>query len=207
MRANIIALLIAAALLPTLILVDPAAPQGSLAGMAKQAGGVLVVVRSDGIENRLQGRGALQLFELDTLQATDGPALVETEEGIQIALNAGTVAKLLSRWQKGKPLTRIVRLQRGEVWVRAGGPGVAFEVETINGVLAAASSEVYVKEAENGDVTAAVLAGQADFSTPFTTCTVRSGTVSYASAGKPCTAPIAFDVRSLSSWTRVLLTP
>ena len=157
-------------------------------------------------KNRLQGRGALQLFELDTLRVDDGPAMIETEEGVQIALNTGTVAKILSRWQKDKPLTRIIRLERGEVWLR-GGPGVGFDVETPHGVVTTEDAEIDVKMVPDSEVAAAVVAGAADFATPFTTCSLRAGTVSYSSPGKPCTAPVPSDIRSATTWARSLLAP
>ena len=76
--------------------------QTVLAGSAKNATGVLLVVRSDGVENRIQGRGTFQLFEQDTLSTEESQALIETVEGVQVALNSGTVLKLLSRWRKGQ---------------------------------------------------------------------------------------------------------
>jgi hypothetical protein len=58
------------------------------AGTAKNAVGVLVVVRTDGVETRLRGRGALRVFEGDVLRMDGkGKALIETDEGIQVALN------------------------------------------------------------------------------------------------------------------------
>ena len=42
------------------------------AGTAKNAVGVLVVVRTDGVETRLQGRRALRMFEGDVLRMDEG---------------------------------------------------------------------------------------------------------------------------------------
>ena len=61
---------------------SPGIAQSLPAGTARSANGVLVVVRSDGVENHLQGRRALQLFEGDTLRIDGkGEALIETDEG------------------------------------------------------------------------------------------------------------------------------
>ena len=90
---------------------SPVFAQSFPAGTARYASGVLVVVRADGVEGRLQGRGALQVFEGDTLRLDgEGQALIETDEGAHVALNRGAVVKVLTRWEKGKGVTRILRV-------------------------------------------------------------------------------------------------
>jgi len=101
------------------------------AGTAKNAVGVLVVVRTDGVETRLRGRGALRVFEGDVLRMDGkGKALIETDEGIQVALNGDSVVQILSRWEKARGVTRVLRVQRGEVWARIGDERRALEIET-----------------------------------------------------------------------------
>ena len=73
----------------------------SPAGTAKNAVGVRVVVPTDGVETRLRGHGALRIFESDVLRMDGkGKALIETDEGIQVALNG-----------KARGVTRVLRVQ------------------------------------------------------------------------------------------------
>ena len=64
----------------------PAAAQGVPVGTAQNAVGTLVVVRTDGIEHRLQGRGSLPLFEGDVLRTeAGGQALIQLRPGMRYA--------------------------------------------------------------------------------------------------------------------------
>src|SRR6476660_76716 len=75
-------------------------------GLAKNAIGTLLVIRSDGIEDRLRGEGSLQLFEGDVLKTeANGQALIILRDGTQVALNENTTMKMLSRWEKAKGST------------------------------------------------------------------------------------------------------
>jgi hypothetical protein len=187
---------------------EAAHAQAFLAGAARNASGVLVVVRPDGTESRFQGRGTLQIFEGDTLRVeSGGQALVEIEEGSQIVLNAAAVAQILARWEKGKGVTRVVRLQRGQVWARSNDAQRPVEIETPVGVLAARAAEVSVTLISDNEVAAVLVNGTADLATPLGTCPLRPGTVSYGVRGKPCTAPTATDILSVVSWSRPLLVP
>lgn len=199
--AALVALALALALLAPL-----GFAQSFLAGTAKNATGVLLVVRTDGVETRLQGRGALQVFEGDILQIDgNGQALIETEEGIQVALNGNAVVKILSRWEKGRGVTRILRVQRGEVWARTNDAQRGVEIETPVGVLAARAAEVSVRLVSDNEAVATVVKGTADFSTPLSSCQLEAGTVSYGYRGKACTLPRVADVRSITGWSHLLL--
>jgi hypothetical protein len=184
----------------------PALAQAFLAGTAQRANGVLVVVRADGVENRVQGRRALQVFEGDTLRIDGkGEALIETSEGIQVALAGNTVVKILSRWEKGKGVTRVLRVQRGEVWVRNNDAQRTVEIETPVGVLAARTAEVSVRLESSEEAVATVLRDTADFSTPLSSCQLRAGMVSHGYRGKACTEPRAVDVQPIIGWSHPLL--
>jgi hypothetical protein len=175
------------------------------AATAKNANGMLVVVRHDGVETRLRGRGAVQVFEGDVLRTDGQGALIETDEGTQVVLNGNAIVKVLSRWEKGKGLTRILRVQRGEVWARNDDGQRAVELETPVGVLVARSAEVSVRLVSDNEAIATVVKGTADFSTPLSSCVLSAGTVSSASRGKTCTQPKVADVRSVTSWSHPLL--
>jgi hypothetical protein len=175
------------------------------AGTAKNANGMLVVVRGDGVETRLRGRGALQVFEGDVLRTDGQGALIETDEGAQVVLNGNAVVKILSRWEKGKGVTRILRLQRGEVWARSNDAQRTVEIETPVGVLVARAAEVSVRLVSDNEAIATVVKGTADFSTPLSSCVLSAGTVSSAYRGKMCTQPKVADVRSVTSWSYPLL--
>jgi FecR protein len=186
---------------------SPAFAQSLAAATARNVtGGVLVVVRADGVEARLRGRGALRVFEGDTLRVDGaGRALVETDEGIQLALNGNAAAKLVSRWEKGSPVTRILRVERGEVWARVDDGQRTIEIETPVGILAARSAEVSVKLVSDSEAVATVVKGTADFVTPFASCQIRTGSASSAQRGKACTPPAAAEIRPITGWSHPLL--
>jgi len=176
------------------------------AGTAKNAVGVLVVVRSDGVETRLRGRGALRIFEGDVLRMDGkGKALIETDEGVQVALNGDSVVQILSRWEKARGVTRVLRVQRGEIWARIGDERRALEIETPVGVLAARVAEVNVRLVSDNETVATVVTGTGEFSTPFATCELRAGTTSFGHRSKACTPPAATDVATVVGWSRPLL--
>ena len=180
--------------------------QSVAAGTAKNAVGVLVVVRTDGVETRLRGRGALRVFEGDVLRMDGkGKALIETDEGIQVALNGDSVVQILSRWEKARGVTRVLRVQRGEVWARIGDERRALEIETPVGVLAARVAEVNVRLVSDNETVATVVTGTGEFSTPFATCELRAGTTSFGHRSKACTPPAATDVATVVGWSRPLL--
>ena len=184
----------------------PAHAQGTQVGTAQNAIGSLVVVRPDGIEDRLQGKGSLQLFEGDVLR-TDAAsqALIEFKEGIQVALNENTSLKLLSRWEKTKGITRIIRLKQGEVWVKTGEGPKQLEVETPVATAAVRETEFNMKVQEDGQSTLTVINGVVELGTAFGTCPIRTSTISYGVRGKRCTKPAPTDVKPAIAWTETLL--
>ncbi|MGH7306588.1 MAG: FecR domain-containing protein [Candidatus Rokuibacteriota bacterium] len=176
------------------------------AGTAKNAVGVLVVVRTDGVEARLQGRGAVRVFEGDVLRVEgQGKAFIEMDERIQMALNGDSVVQVLSRWEKEHGLTRVLRLRRGEVWARIVDARRAVEIETPVGVLAARAAEVNMRLVSESEAVATVVTGTGEFSTPFATCALRAGTTSFGHRSKACTPPAVTDVRTVIGWSRPLL--
>ena len=185
----------------------PVFAQSFPAGMARHANGVLVVVRTDGVESHLQGRGALQIFEGDTLRVDEGQALIETEEGVQVALNRSTVVKVLTRWEKSKGTTRILRLQRGEVWARSLKGPALLEVETPVGVLSANAAEVSVNLVSDNEAVATVVQGTANLSTSMSSCPIRAGTMSRGYRGKACSTAAGTGVSSATAWSYPLLVP
>jgi FecR protein len=180
----------------------PVAAQSPLAGNIQEAIGMVVVVRPDGIEQRIQGKGPLQLFEWDVVRTEpSSQALIELKEGVQVAVNEDTTLKLLSRWQKDKETTRIIRLQQGEIWVKTGEGPKPLEVETPVAVAAVRETEFNIKVVEEGQTILTVIQGIVEFGTAFGTCPIRTSTVSYGVRGKRCTKPEATDVQPAISWT------
>jgi hypothetical protein len=184
---------------------SPGPAQTLAAGTARNATGVLVVVRTDGVETRLRGRGALPIFEGDVLRVEGQAALIETEEGVQVVLNGNAAVKILSRWEKGKGVTRILRIQRGEVWARGNDDNRGIEIETPVGVLVAKGAEVSVRLVTDQEAIATVVKGTADLWTPLSSCVLGAGTVSSAYRGRMCTQPRVADVRPVTSWSHPLL--
>lgn len=175
-------------------------------GTAQNAIGQLVVIRPDGVQERLQGKGSLPLYEGDVLTTDAGSqALIRFQEGVQVALNEQTTFKVLSRWEKGKPITRILRLKQGEVWVKTGEGPKAFEVETPVATASVRETEFNLKVQEDGQSVLTVIHGIVEFGTPFGTCPIRPGTISYGARGKKCTKPAPTDVQPATTWSQGVL--
>ena len=183
----------------------PAAAQGTPVGTAQNAIGTLVVVRSDGIEDRLQGKGALPLYEGDVLRTEAATqALIQFRDGVQVALNEGTAFKILSRWEKARGITRIIRLSQGEVWVTTGEGLKQLEVETPVATAIVEGTEFNLKVQEDGQSVLTVIQGVVQFGTPFGTCPIRTGTISYGARGKRCTKPAETNVQPAIAWKQAL---
>jgi len=184
----------------------PASAQSAQVGTAQNAIGVLVVVRPDGIEDRLQGKGSLQLFEGDVLRTEPASqALIEFKDGVQVALNESTSFKIFSRWEKAKGTTRIIRLKQGEIWVKTGEGPKPLEVETPVATAAVRETEFNMKVQEDGQSVLTVIQGIVEFGTAFGTCPIRTSTVSYGVRGKRCTKPQPTDVKPVIAWTGAVL--
>lgn len=205
--AGLVALAWLAAAPPT------AGAQSAQIGTVVNVVGTLVVVRPDGIEERVQGRRTLPVFERDILR-TDGDsrALVDLREGGRLALNEKTSVRLLLRWEKDKAGARIVRLQGGEVWVKLdGGPGRLFtearplEVEMPVGTAAAREGEFVVATRDPGQGAVTSVQGTIEFATAFGTCRLDSSTASSATRGKRCADAAPADARASAAWTAAVL--
>ena len=195
-----------AVLARTLVPGPPASGQNVTVGTAVNAVGTLIVTRADGIEDRLQGKGQLRLFEHDLLRTdAGGLALIELTEGIQVAVNENTSFTLLSRWEKRKGITRILRVKEGEIWVKTSAGPKQFEVETPVATAAVRETEFDLKVDSDGQSTLTVIEGVVEFGTPFGTCPIPTKTVSYGVRGKRCTKPAATDVGTALGWSRALL--
>jgi hypothetical protein len=179
--------------------------QNAPVGSATNAIGTLTIVRTDGVQQRLQGKGNVPLYEGDVLK-TDGSsqALIEFQEGIQVALNESTTFKLISRWEKDKPITRILRLSQGEVWAKTAGGPKRFEVETPVATASIKETEFNLKVQDDGQSILTVIEGVVQFGTPFGTCPIKTETISYGVRGKKCTKPAATDAKAAKSWTEAV---
>ena len=177
----------------------------SAVGIAKNAKGSLVVVRADGVEERLRGKGALALFEGDVLRTDDkSVALIELKSGIQVGLNRNTSFKIASRWEKESGITRILRLKQGMLWVKTSGGPKQLEVETPVAIAVVKGTEFIIEGLQNGNSVLTVIEGLVEFGTAFGTCPIRTSTVSYAEQGKKCTKPVITDVKTAANWTAAL---
>lgn len=188
-----------------LLTVGIALAQNAPVGMATNAIGTLTIVRTDGVQQRLQGKGNVPLYEGDVLKTdSSSQALIEFQEGIQVALNEGTSFKLLSRWEKDKPITRILRLAQGEVWAKTAGGPKRFEVETPVATASVKETEFNLKVQDDGQSILTVIEGVVQFGTPFGTCPIKTDTISYGVRGKKCTKPAATEAKAAKSWTEAV---
>lgn len=176
-------------------------------GWAVNAIGTLTIVRGDGVQEQLQGRKTLPLYEGDILKTdASSQAYIQLKQGVNVALNEDTSLKILSRWQKDKPTTWILRLSQGEVWAKTTGEGPkAFEVETPVATASVKETEFNLKVQEDGQSILTVIEGIVQFGTPFGTCPIRTNTISYGVRGKKCTKPAPSDPLASKAWTQTLL--
>jgi hypothetical protein len=174
-----------------------------LAANAINAIGEFTVFRTDGIQEQLEGKGSLPLYEGDRVKTGKGSqALMEFTNGIQLALNEDTDFLILSRWEKSKGFTRILRLSTGEVWVKTMGGPKPLEIETPVATAAVKQTEFNIKVEPDGQTTLTVVEGIVEFGTAFGTCPIRTSTISYGNRGKKCTKPAPTDVSPNVAWTQ-----
>jgi len=192
-----------------LICLASVAPSGASiksVGKALNAVGSLLVVRDDGIQESLQGTGSLPLFEGDLLKTEQGSqGSIAFDDGVQVAINEDTEFMILSRWEKDKPLTRILRLKKGELLVKIGQGPKPFEVETPVASARVKQTEFDIKVQENGETTLRVIEGVVEFGTPFGTCPIKTATISYGVRGKKCTKPKAESHQTALLWAKDLV--
>ena len=174
-----------------------------LVGNAINAVGEFTVFRTDGIQEQLEGKGSLPLYEGDRVKTGKGSqGLMEFTNGIQVALNEDTDFLILSRWESDKGITRILRLATGEVWVKTMGGPKPLEIETPVATAAVQSTEFDLKVQPDGQTTLTVVEGIVEFGTAFGTCPIKTSTISYGNRGKKCTKPAPVDVAPNVAWAQ-----
>jgi hypothetical protein len=113
--------------------------------------------------------------------------------------------RLLSRWEKGKGETHILRMASGTLWVRTGSRAQALEVETpvasaAPQIESGGAVEFMMTTLAGGPSLLSVIEGVVPFGTAFGTCPIKPGTISHAVPGKKCTKPVALDSRRATGW-------
>lgn len=173
---------------------------------AVNAIGEFTVFRTDGIQEQLEGKGSLPVYEGDRVKTGKGSqALMEFSNGIQVALNEDTDFLILSRWEASKGFTRILRLSTGEIWVKTMGGPKPLEIETPVATAAVKQTEFDLKVQPDGQTTLTVVEGIVEFGTAFGTCPIKTSTISYGNRGKKCTKPAPVDVAPNVAWAQGIL--
>lgn len=189
-----------------LLMDEEAAAQSQAAGTAQNAVGSLLIVRKDGIQETLRGKGSVPLYEFDVLKTEPGnQAEILVDGAIQVYLNEGTEVMVLSRWEKHRPLIRILRVKKGELLVKIAEGPKPLEVETPVASARVKQTEFDIKVQEDGETTLRVLEGVVEFGTAFGTCPIRTGTISYGVRGKKCTKPKEEDHHAALDWAKELV--
>jgi len=175
-------------------------------GQALFALGTLVVVRPDGIEDRLRGRGAVSLFEHDVLKTEGGSrSTFELSDGTRVGLNENTQLQILSRWEKAHGVTRVLRLRRGQLWVRSASGSRPVEIETVSGTAIVNNAEIDLRVADDGQSALSVVQGSVQFATAYGWCTVTAATTSTGAIGSGCSANAKNNPQQITAWSRDLL--
>ena len=123
---------------------------------------------------------------------------------IQVYVNEGTEVMVLSRWEKFRPLTRILRVKKGELLVKIAEGPKPLEVETPVASARVKQTEFDIKVQEDGETTLRVMEGVVEFGTAFGTCPIRTGTISFGVRGKKCTKPTEEDHHAALDWAKEL---
>lgn len=175
-------------------------------GQAQYAVGTLLVVHPDGIEDRLRGRGAVNLFENDLVRTEPGSrGLIDLGDGVRIGLNENTTLQLLSRWEKANGVSRIVRLKKGQIWIKGPASGKTLEIETASGTVILPNAEVDFKAGEDGQSVLTVVQGTVQFATSYGWCSVVASTSSSAALGRGCSPNAKANIQQILAWSRELL--
>ena len=179
----------------------PADAQMTALASVRNAVGGVVVIRNGGMQERLQGKGSVLLYEGDTVKTeSSGQGMIVFNDGVEVAVNEHTAFKLLTRSIRGHAPVHILRLKEGEVWVRTGEGRKYMEVETPVATATVEEGEVDVRLRPDGQAVLTVISGTADFSTSFDTCSVPASTVSSSSRGKSCSSPVKMEVMPTIAW-------
>jgi len=174
----------------------------------RNAVGAVVVVRSGGLQERLQGKGSVLLYEGDTVKTESASqGMIEFADGVQVAVNEHTTFKLLTRWVRSHAPVHILRMKEGEVWVKTGEGRKLMEVETPVATAVVEEGEVDVRLRPDGQAVLTVINGMADFATSFDTCSVPASTVSFSSRGKSCSPPVKMEVMPTIAWINGIRPP
>jgi hypothetical protein len=182
---------------------SPVHAADELAANAINAIGEFTVIRTDGIQEQLEGKGSLPLYEGDRVQTGKGSqALMEFTNGVQVALNEDTDVLILSRWESSKGFTRILRLSTGEVWVNTMGGPKPLEIETPVATAAVKQTEFNLNVEPDGQTTLTVVKGLVEFGTAFGTCPIKTSTISYGNRGEKCTKPAPVNVEATVAWSQ-----
>ncbi len=175
--------------------------QAAPVGVARNAIGILLVTRSDGRHERLQGKGSLPLFLGDELRTTAGTrALVEFSDGTRVALNEWTTFVILSRQHRDTGVTRLLSLLVGEIWVHTAGGPHPLEVETPAATATIRGTELTLRVSPDGRSVITVVEGVVEFGNALGTWPIRAGSASTGEPGKRCTPPAPADVPSAIAW-------
>jgi hypothetical protein len=173
--------------------------------IARKAVGEVLVIRTDGIVERLEGEGALPMFEGERMMtAGDSLALLVLANGIQIVMNERTEFLLLSRWERDKGFTPILRLRQGELWVKTLGGSKSLEVETPVATASVNGTEFSIHVGPEGQSTLTVIEGKVEFGNALNTWIVPGGTRSEGNRGEKCTKPQAVIGNLTLAWTKAI---
>lgn len=173
-------------------------------GWVLDAIGTLNIFHEDGFVEVIQQQKNVALYEGDVLTTNESSqAYLRLQGSIAVAMNQATVFKILTRWEKDKQTTWILRLEEGEVWAKTTEVPNAFEIETP--VAIAAAKETDFNEFDlvvrpDGQSILTVMNGAVQFGTPFGSWWVRTNTFSTGERGKRCTKPEAADAKAARAW-------
>ena len=147
----------------------------------------------------------MNVFEHDILRTAQGDrGLIELGDGTRIGINENTTLQVLSRWEKNRGSSRVLRLKKGQLWLKVAPGGKPIEVETASGTAIVANAEIDLKVSDDGQSTLSVSQGTVPFATAFGWCTVTSAMMSSGALGRGCSPIAKIDPQQFAAWSRDL---
>ncbi|MCI0408046.1 MAG: FecR domain-containing protein, partial [Acidobacteria bacterium] len=177
--------------------------QPATLGVAESPSGLLLVTRSGGEVEGLQGKGTLPIYEANELKTGAGSkAVVRLHDGTRTAMNEHSTVIIRSRQHRDRGTVRLFKIVAGEMWVKTSAESLPLDFDSPGFYGIVKGTEFNIRVLPDGRSELTVVEGLVELQTKFGACQVRVGTRSVGEHGKRCTPPAPADVQSVIAWTQ-----